>query len=191
MRTTFAAAGVAVLATAGNTVPWLRKVSVFAVRTGEGPGGVPINKSARAARVEESATSSDWRLEIVVGGAVARTLTYDDLRAMPQHTVDLPIACVEGWSAQGTWSGVRLADLLGAVGTSGRGRRWSPRSSRPAPTASRPCRPNFADDERTLLALDLSGEPLSLDHGYPCRLIAPNRPGVLQTKWVTRLEVSA
>ncbi len=75
VRTSFAAAGVAVLATAGNTVPWLRKVSVFAVRTGEGPGGVPINKSARAARVEDSATSSDWRLEIVVGGAVAQTLT--------------------------------------------------------------------------------------------------------------------
>ena len=48
----------------------------------------------------------------------------------------------------------------------------------------------FAADKRTLLALDLSGEPLALDHGYPCRLIAPNRPGVLQTKWVCRLEVS-
>jgi len=43
----------------------------------------------------------------------------------------------------------------------------------------------------TLLALDLSGEPLSLDHGFPCRLIAPDRPGVLQTKWVARLEVVA
>ncbi|MBU2076234.1 MAG: molybdopterin-dependent oxidoreductase, partial [Actinobacteria bacterium] len=25
-------------------------------------------------------------------------------------------------------------------------------------------------------------------HGYPARLIAPNRPGVLQTKWLSRLE---
>ncbi|MGI8955066.1 MAG: molybdopterin-dependent oxidoreductase [Nocardioidaceae bacterium] len=32
---------------------------------------------------------------------------------------------------------------------------------------------------------------MTLDHGYPCRIIAPNRPGVLQTKWVTKLEVSA
>ena len=30
---------------------------------------------------------------------------------------------------------------------------------------------------------------LHLDHGYPLRLIGPNRPGVLQTKWVTRLVV--
>ncbi len=185
VRTTFAAAGVAVLATAGNTVPWLRTVSVFAVRTGEGPGGVPINKSAKAARVEESATSSDWRLEIVVGGVVARTMTYADLRAMPQHTVDLPIACVEGWSAQGTWSGVRISDLLdgGDVTVT------SLQPSGPYRTTILPA--NFAGDDRTLLALDLSGETLSLDHGYPCRLIAPNRPGVLQTKWVTRLEVSA
>ena len=50
---------------------------------------------------------------------------------------------------------------------------------------------NFADDDRTLLALALNGEPLALDHGYPARIIAPNRPGVLQTKWVTRLEVLA
>lgn len=46
---------------------------------------------------------------------------------------------------------------------------------------------NFADADNTPLAL--AGEPLALDHGFPCRLIAPNRPGVLQTTWVTRLEV--
>ena len=191
VRTTFAAAGVAVLATAGSTVPWLRTVSVFATRTGEGPGGVPINTSARAAGVEASATSPDWRLEVLVGGAVAGSLTYDDLRALPQHTVDLPIACVEGWSAQGTWTGVRVSDLLRAVDAPG-DRDVEVTSLQQSGAFRRTTLPtNFAADERTLLALDLAGEPLSLDHGFPCRLIAPNRPGVLQTKWVTRLEVGA
>ena len=191
VRTTFAAAGLAVLATAGSTVPWLRRVSVFAVRTGEGPGGVPINKSARAAGVEDAATASDWRLEVLVDGSSTATLTYDDLRAMPQHTVDLPIACVEGWSAQGTWSGVRLADLLSTLGAPA-GRDvvvTSLQASGPYRRTTLPA--DFAADERTLVALDLSGEPLALDHGYPCRLIAPNRPGVLQTKWLSRLEVSS
>jgi DMSO/TMAO reductase YedYZ molybdopterin-dependent catalytic subunit len=32
---------------------------------------------------------------------------------------------------------------------------------------------------------------LDLDHGYPCRLITASRPGVLQTKWVRRIEVVA
>jgi DMSO/TMAO reductase YedYZ molybdopterin-dependent catalytic subunit len=44
-------------------------------------------------------------------------------------------------------------------------------------------------DPDTLLALELNGEPLVLDHGYPLRLIAPNRPGVMQTKWVTKVIV--
>ncbi|MCK9825548.1 molybdopterin-dependent oxidoreductase [Nocardioides cavernae] len=188
VRTTFAAAGVAVLATAGGTVPWLRRVSVFATRTGEGPGGVPINKSATAAGVEESATSPDWRLEVVVGGTVAAVLSLDDLRAMPQHTVDLPIACVEGWSAQGTWSGVRLVDLLRSAGA--RAGDVVVTSLQRAGAFRRTTLPaNFAADARTLVALDLAGEPLALDHGFPCRLIAPDRPGVLQTKWLARLEV--
>jgi DMSO/TMAO reductase YedYZ molybdopterin-dependent catalytic subunit len=46
-----------------------------------------------------------------------------------------------------------------------------------------------AADADTLLALELDGEPLHVDHGFPARLIGPNRPGVLQTKWVARLVV--
>jgi DMSO/TMAO reductase YedYZ molybdopterin-dependent catalytic subunit len=42
------------------------------------------------------------------------------------------------------------------------------------------------DDRDTLIALDLRGEPLPIDHGWPARLIGPNRPGVAQTKWVGR-----
>jgi DMSO/TMAO reductase YedYZ molybdopterin-dependent catalytic subunit len=44
-------------------------------------------------------------------------------------------------------------------------------------------------DPLTLIALRVGGEVLHPDHGYPARLIAPNRPGVLQTKWVGRITV--
>jgi DMSO/TMAO reductase YedYZ molybdopterin-dependent catalytic subunit len=47
----------------------------------------------------------------------------------------------------------------------------------------------YAWDPLTLLALRLNGAVLAPDHGFPARLVAPNRPGVLQTKWVARLEV--
>ena len=46
-----------------------------------------------------------------------------------------------------------------------------------------------ASDADTLLATHLDGEVLSPDHGYPLRLIGPGRPGVNQTKWVTRVVV--
>jgi DMSO/TMAO reductase YedYZ molybdopterin-dependent catalytic subunit len=48
---------------------------------------------------------------------------------------------------------------------------------------------NQVVDRDTLLALDVSGEPLAPDHGAPVRLVGPNRPGVQQTKWVAKVIV--
>jgi DMSO/TMAO reductase YedYZ molybdopterin-dependent catalytic subunit len=189
LRTTWLAAGVAVLATAGSTVPLLRRVSVLGVRSGDGPGGIPVNRSAAAARVTASATSPAYRLTLVHGDR-QRTLTLADLAALPQRTESLPIACVEGWSAGGDWTGVRLRDLLDLVGAPP-GRDVHVESLQQRGPYRRTTLPaNFADDGRTLLALRLAGEPLAIDHGYPARLIAPDRPGVLQTKWVHRIEVA-
>ena len=42
--------------------------------------------------------------------------------------------------------------------------------------------------EQGLLALKVNGKDLSLDHGFPARIIVPALPGVHCTKWVGRLE---
>jgi hypothetical protein len=188
LRATWGAAGLAVVAAAGSAVPGLRRVSVFGVRTGSGPQGVPINTSARAADVVALALRPDYRLAVVHDGDT-RTFSRTDLEAMVQRTHVLPIACVEGWSADGTWTGVRLRDLLDEVGAP-REVRVRLRSLQPhGPFRVSELPANFVDDPLTLLALRLDGEPLALDHGYPCRLIAPNRPGVFQTKWLASVEV--
>jgi DMSO/TMAO reductase YedYZ molybdopterin-dependent catalytic subunit len=49
--------------------------------------------------------------------------------------------------------------------------------------------PEYASDPTTLVALEVNGATLDLDHGFPARIIAPGRPGVLQTKWIRRIEV--
>ncbi len=188
VRSAFLASGVAVLVTAGQTVPLLRKISVFGVRSGDGPQDLPINKSAKAADVIAPALSENYRFT-VSNGENEVSFTRSELQQMVQRTHDLPIACVEGWSATGTWTGIRMRDLLDLVdaprGSAVLVKSLQPRGS--YRTSELPSQ--FADDSLTLLALELNGEPLSIDHGYPCRLIAPNRPGVLQTKWVTRVEV--
>jgi hypothetical protein len=188
LRTALLASGVAVFAAAGNTVPWLRKVSVFAIRSGEGPQGVPINRSAEAAGVTTTARDPGFRLTVANGDREV-SLSRADLERLTQRTHALPIACVEGWSAHATWTGVRLSELLDLVA--------APRDARLRVTSLQQrgafgttvIPASFARDDLTLMALRLNGEVLDLDHGYPCRLIAPNRPGVFQTKWVTRIEV--
>ena len=78
-----------------------------------------------------------------------------------------------------TWSSAPGAMPAPACGSS----RWS---SRLAFNQSMITGPQL---DRALLATHLNGERLNLDHGYPLRLIAPNRPGVLNTKWLARIEV--
>ncbi|MEO3769269.1 molybdopterin-dependent oxidoreductase [Micromonospora sp. B9E7] len=185
LRTSAGVAGVAVLATAGVTVPWLRRVSPLAWRSAAGPQGVPINRTAAAARI---VVPPDWRLEIVWPGG-RDVFSRAELAALPQRTANLPIACVEGWSASADWTGVPVVDLLRLVGapTNRAVRISSLETDGLYATSTLPA--THVGDPLTLLALRINGQELSADHGYPCRLIAPSRPGVLQTKWVARLEV--
>ncbi|MGB5151117.1 MAG: molybdopterin-dependent oxidoreductase [Mycobacterium sp.] len=182
------AVALATVVTAGQTVPLLRRVSVLAPRTGEGPQGVPVNRSAVAAGVLRAARSPQYRLT-VANGAVSRTFGIDELRAMPQATFRLPIACVEGWSAGAEWTGVVLADLVAAVGGSPESDVRMVSLEPPGPYSRTVLPARHARDAQTLIALQLNGQTLNLDHGYPCRLIAPSRPGVLQTKWLSGIEV--
>lgn len=188
LLTTGAATGLAVLLTAGQTVPLLRKVSVFGVRTGSGPQGVPINRTARAAGADKTAADPSWQLELVYKKQ-STFLTRPMLEEMAQTTVSLPIACVEGWSVGADWTGIQLRELARLAGAPPRSRMFVTSLQTRGAFGKSELPKQFVDDERTLLALKLNGETLSLDHGFPCRIIAPNRPGVLQTKWVTRLEV--
>ncbi|MGH8927921.1 MAG: molybdopterin-dependent oxidoreductase, partial [Acidimicrobiia bacterium] len=46
------------------------------------------------------------------------------------------------------------------------------------------------DLERLWLATGVGGRPLSPGHGFPARIIAPDRRGFWWVKWVERLETS-
>jgi DMSO/TMAO reductase YedYZ molybdopterin-dependent catalytic subunit len=188
LRATWLAAGVVVLSTAGATVPLLRRISIFGVRDGDGPQGVPVNKSAAAAGVTDLARDPGYQLELINGDRSVK-LSLDELIQMPQTDSTLPIACVEGWSATGDWRGVLLRDLLSLVDAPAGADVYVTSLQESGAFKASTLPSQFVEDSLTLLALELNGEPLSIDHGFPCRVIAPNRPGVLQTKWVRKIEV--
>lgn len=187
LRTIWLAAGVSVVATAGATVPLLRNVSPLKWRSDEGSQGVPVNRTAAGAGI--TPVTPDWRLQVVTP-AGTRGFSLAELRALPQTTAELPIACVEGWSRSAVWTGVSFPDLLRAAGGKP-GMQVTVTSMEKFGIYATSVLPGeHTADGITLLALRLNGEVLDLDHGYPCRVIAPNRPGVLQTKWVAKLEAA-
>ena len=172
--------------TVGQTLRPLAPLAVLAPRKPDvGPQELPVNRTAVGASIRP--VGPDYRL--VVDGPRPFSLSLAELRALPQYDAKLPITCVEGWSANAHWRGVRLRDLLDRAGApAGVSARLTSLERNGLYRQSVVDGPHAAD-ELTLLALELNGQPLDLDHGSPVRLIAPNRPGVLQTKWVSRVDV--
>ncbi|GGY37653.1 hypothetical protein GCM10010326_34570 [Streptomyces xanthochromogenes] len=182
-----AAVGAVTLTTVGQSFTPLKAFDLLAPRHPDhGPQALPVNRTAAAAGVSQVSAAA-YRL--TVSGPNPYTLTLEELAALAQHESVLPIACVEGWSKSAHWTGVRMTDLLRRAGAPPDARVRVTSLERYGAYRVMEMGREYAHDPLTLLALKLNGQPLTPDHGYPARIIAPNRPGVLQTKWVTRLEV--
>lgn len=190
-RGLFAALGGAMLTvaavSAGQSIGGpLRRLAVLAPRGGGFTGGdFPINKTAAGSRVTRRLVGDSWRLQLT--GASKQSLSRAQLQAMTQRAATLPIACVEGWSTTQDWGGVRMSDLARACGAPDGARclveSVQPRGRFRQVTLSA----DQVADPRTLLALQVNGADLSMDHGYPARMIIPAAPGVHCTKWVGKL----
>ncbi|WP_246083169.1 molybdopterin-dependent oxidoreductase [Nonomuraea diastatica] len=154
---------------------------------GTGPNDFQVNKTAASLGVTAAEAGDGWRLAVV--GASRIHLSRADLLAMPLHTYALPIACVEGWSTEQVWTGVRLADLARLAGLPPGAAAVTARSlQRVGYFGQASLSTGQVADPRSLLALRVNGADLSLDHGFPARIIVPNAPGVHNTKWVRELE---
>ncbi len=168
----------------------LRRLALLAPHgrdLGAGPNDFQINKTAASVGITVRETDADWRLAIV-GGRRALELSRADLLALQQATHELPIACVEGWSTTQTWSGVRLRDLAALAGVGAFDELYVESLQRGGSFRRASLSPAQVGERRSLLALRVNGAELSLDHGYPARIVVPALPGVHCTKWVRRLE---
>jgi DMSO/TMAO reductase YedYZ molybdopterin-dependent catalytic subunit len=176
------------LLTAGETIGGaMRNLAVFGTHyrsPDTGANQFPVNRTAASYGITAKDVGPEWSLLLV--GAHRATLSRNQLLAMPLTTADLPIACTEGWSTQQRWTGVPLADLARLVGR-----------EKPGPSQLKalgfghvvvsPSQVMAAD---SLLALRVNGEDLSLDHGYPARVIIPSAPGTHNLKWMTEIVFS-
>ncbi len=170
-----------------------RKLAFLAPRGdgfGDGPNDFQVNKSFRSVQIPRAKVGGDWRLTLSLDGAERSAFSRPQLLALAQTDASLPIACVEGWSTTQRWTGVPIATLARMAGAEGR--ELEVRSLQERGTFKRASL-NQAQiaDERSLLALRVNGADLSLDHGFPARLIVPAMPGVHNTKWVAELAFGA
>lgn len=124
-----------------------------------------------------------WRLALDGAVHTPRAFSYDELVAA-DDTLEAPLDCTGGFYSTQHWQGIRIGHLLDQVGThkdaiavsfiSVTNYRWS------LP---------LEEARNALLATHVESEPLSYEHGFPLRLVAPGHRGFEWVKWITRIEV--
>jgi DMSO/TMAO reductase YedYZ molybdopterin-dependent catalytic subunit len=189
-----ASAGLAVMA-AGQVVGGpLADLAVLAPRgrgRGTGPNDFPVNRTFAAVDIPQEKVGPDWRLLLHVGDERRAEPTREELLDMELVTAKLPIACVEGWSTTQTWTGVRLADVARLAGVERPSLVEVRSMQRSSGLRSVTLNRGQLTHPEAMLALKVNGADLSLDHGYPARIMVPAIPGVHCTKWVGKMIFAA
>jgi DMSO/TMAO reductase YedYZ molybdopterin-dependent catalytic subunit len=138
---------------------------------------------------------SGWKLALD-GLASGLNISLDVRSLVTRFSVHEQITrlvCVEGWSAVAWWAGLRFDDLLHAYPPMSQA-TWARVESSVNLDASGNPDPYFmsldlatARHPQTLLATHLNGQPLTVEHGAPLRLLVPVKLGLKNVKAITRI----
>jgi DMSO/TMAO reductase YedYZ molybdopterin-dependent catalytic subunit len=140
---------------------------------------------------------ADYRL--AVGGLVEHpvSLSLAELRELGQQSQIVKHNCIQGWTAVAQWTGVPLRAVIDLVRpsaqaryvvfyamddkglTEGEGRYRFFYGSIPLFLATNP---------QTILALEMNGAPLPIEHGAPVRLRIETQLGFKMVKWINAIE---
>jgi len=124
----------------------------------------------------------DWALSVTGRVDAERSFAFDDLDASAERRALLD--CTSGWYVERDWQGVRVGDLLDSVGTR-EDARWIVFHSVTGYRFGFP----IEEARGMLLATHVDGERLTHGHGFPMRVVAPDRRGFQWVKWVREVEV--
>jgi|GEM_PF-120492 len=141
--------------------------------------------------LESELDPNAWRLNVSgLPGKASLELMISDLKKLPRTEMTTELKCIEGWSIIVHWAGVRFSDLFAAYAPG-----ILPAKLPQYVAMMTPDELYFVGWDlqsimhpQTLLAYEMNGEPLTVEHGAPLRLASPTKYGIKQIKRIGRIE---
>ena len=126
-----------------------------------------------------------WDLRVEGEVRSPQRLTYAEVRALPPVVAVSDFHCVESWSRLDcAWEGVRFSEIIDLAAPTERA-RFVTIGCDGGYTTSLPL-PELLEPD-VLLAWALDGAPLRPQHGFPLRLVVPQKYAYKSAKWVRRI----
>lgn len=133
--------------------------------------------------LEKPLNLETWRLH-ASSGSTSVTLTMKDLMALPRSDSSTHFICIEGWSEDISYAGVKFTDFMKAY-------NLSPMKYVGLVTEDGEYYVSIdiesMEHPQTMLAWEMNGMPLSPENGAPLRLIIPVKYGIKHIKRIGRI----
>ena len=126
-------------------------------------------------------------------------LTLDDIKLLPRFEMTTELKCIEGWSTIVNWTGARFSDFINKYqpathSGSEPDAANQPENLMPYVSMVTPDGGYYVGMDmpsilhpQTLLAYEMNGAPLTMEHGAPLRLVTPTKYGIKQIKRIGRI----
>jgi DMSO/TMAO reductase YedYZ molybdopterin-dependent catalytic subunit len=157
---------------------------------------------------------SSWRLSVDGFVSEPGQLDFDDIKRLPKYTSAITLECAgnnrsdlepptpgnqfqSGAVSTAVWAGVALKDILEEAGIVPGARQvlfegadsGTPVPGGPEMSYVRSLPMEVAMHPDTLVAYEMNGEELPIEHGYPLRLVVPGWYGMASVKWLSGIKV--
>lgn len=131
-----------------------------------------------------------WTLSVQKVSGEVLLIPLPEILALPKTEITYMFKCIEGWDQVSNWAGVRFCDFIAHYGLEKDTAMAYAGFTTPdgayyvgldMPSAMHP---------QTLLAYEMQGQPLALQHGAPLRLIVPVKYGIKNLKRLGQITFS-
>ena len=157
----------------------------------------PTSQAARNVRTNSNVGSqphgfdpANWRLEVQTLDKGVLPITLDELKQLPKTEFAFEFKCIEGWSQISWWGGVKFSDFINHYGLQKEAALEYVGLSTPDDLYYVGIDTASALHPQTILAYEMTGQPIPPNHGAPLRLIIPVKYGVKNLKRIGKIHFS-
>jgi sulfoxide reductase catalytic subunit YedY len=149
---------------------------------------MPVEKFETMGLNDHAVVLDDWRLEVAGKVGTPLSLTYAETLALAAVERNVLLICPGIFTIHARWKGVTLQELLALAGIAADCTAVTVHGPKGPYEKVESFKPEEIRSGSVFLAYVVNGRSLPQKHGFPLRLVAPDRYGSDWVKYVYKIE---